>query len=232
MSGIDFITGFEPRPNIRSSIVETLQAAVTSGQLEPGQVYSAPKLAAQFGVSATPVREAMLDLVRDGLVDAVPNRGFRVRELSDRELDELCEVRLMIEVPTVSRVAAMEIDGATLGRLRALARETETAANAVDLVTHSRADLEFHTQLIALAGNTNLVALVRDLRKRSRLHGLALRTNHEQLIESAREHNSLVDLVANHDSLAVEALMTKHISDVRKVWSDHPSARSGADSAS
>lgn len=217
---IDFIATFEPRQKIRSAIVETLQAAVVAGQLEPGQVYSAPKLAAQFGVSATPVREAMLDLVRDGLVDPVPNRGFRVRELSDRELDELCELRLLIEVPILGRISSQDIDPSELGRLHSLARDTQVAAVAGDLIAHSQADLTFHTELLALAGNANLVAIVRDLRKRSRLHGLALHTNREQLIQSSREHTALVDLVAQGDAVAAEALMCKHITDVRKLWSD------------
>lgn len=218
---IGFIPTFEPRQRIRTTIVSTLQAAIVAGQLEPGQVYSAPKLAAQFGVSATPVREAMLALVRDGLVDTVPNRGFRIRELSGHELDELCDLRLLIEVPTVGRICTLDVDPGVIERLRTLATETEVAATAHDMVAHSQADLDFHTELLTLAGNANLVTIVRDLRKRSRLHGLALHTNRDQLIQSSHEHSRLVDLVAQHDAAAAEALMHKHITDVRDVWADH-----------
>src|SRR5919199_1566442 len=80
------------KPSHRERVADALRAALIAGELRPGEVYSAPGLAARFGVSATPVREAMLDLVREGLVDTVPNKGFRVRDLSDRELDEITEM--------------------------------------------------------------------------------------------------------------------------------------------
>src|SRR4051794_17309245 len=90
---------------LRDKVTHALRAAMISGEMRPGRVYSAPALAADLGVSATPVREAMLDLAGEGLVEAVRNRGFRVTELTDRDLDEYTEVRALIEVPTVGRVA-------------------------------------------------------------------------------------------------------------------------------
>ena len=73
---------------------------MVAGELKPGEMYSAPALGERFGVSATPVREAMLDLVKDGFVEAVRNRGFRVLEMSDEDLDEVSQIRLLLEVPT------------------------------------------------------------------------------------------------------------------------------------
>src|SRR3954470_11176919 len=75
--------------SLREQVSHALRAALIAGELRPGVVYSAPVLAAGFGVSATPVREAMLDLAKEGLVEVVRNKGFRVTELSDRDLDEL-----------------------------------------------------------------------------------------------------------------------------------------------
>ena len=91
------------RLSLRDEAIQTLHAAIVAGILRPGVVYSAPAMAAQLGMSATPVREAMLDLVKEGLVETVRNKGFRVVELADDELDELTELRLLIEVPSVRR---------------------------------------------------------------------------------------------------------------------------------
>ena len=209
-----------PKQLLRSSVVDTIQAAIISGQLEPDVVYSAPKLAAQFGVSATPVREAMMTLDREGLIDTVPNKGFRVRELSAAELDELCQLRILIEVPTVGHIAAGSIAQHRLDNVRALAVRTETSAQAGDLIEHSKIDLEFHTALLALHGNARLVEVVRDLRKRSRLRGLRSHTNHHLLVSAAHEHQEIVDLVEQHDVPRVERLMTKHINDVRRLWAE------------
>src|SRR5688572_32330171 len=77
---------FGNRRNLRQEIANALRAALVSGEMRPGVLYSAPTLAEKFGVSATPVREAMLDLASEGLVEAVRNKGFRVTELTEQDL--------------------------------------------------------------------------------------------------------------------------------------------------
>src|SRR5439155_3131698 len=90
--------------SIRERVGRALRAAIVSGEMEPGTVYSAPSLGARFGVSATPVREAMIDLVREGLVEIVPNKGFRVTAIDEADLDQITELRLLIEPPVVRQV--------------------------------------------------------------------------------------------------------------------------------
>ncbi len=92
------------RPDsLREQVTRALDAAIVAGELLPGVIYSAPGLAERFGVSATPVREAMLDLVKEGIVELLRNRGFRVIEMSDEDLDNIAQIRLLIEVPTISQ---------------------------------------------------------------------------------------------------------------------------------
>src|SRR6185312_16792620 len=98
------------RMSLRQQVTEALRGAVVSGVMEPGELYSAPNLAAMLGVSATPVREAMLDLAKEGLIEAVRNKGFRVIELTDAELDQLTELRSLLEVPTVAAIAERYTD--------------------------------------------------------------------------------------------------------------------------
>ncbi|MEK9665318.1 MAG: GntR family transcriptional regulator, partial [Candidatus Nanopelagicales bacterium] len=100
-SGVEGIAEIGDRVSLRERVAESLRAALVSGRMAPGTTYSIPALAEQFGVSATPVREAMLDLVNEGIVAPVPNKGFRVVELSDEELDQVTELRRLLEVPTV-----------------------------------------------------------------------------------------------------------------------------------
>lgn len=206
------------RRNLREEIAATLRGALISGELRPGVVYSAPSLAAQFGVSATPVREAMLDLANDGLIDIVRNKGFRVTELSEKDLDDLTELRTLVEVPTVRRIAAAGAPEAVLQRLRGLAAGIERAAGEGDLITHVTADLEFHLTLLALAGNPRLVETVRSLRSRSRIYGIRTLADRDELVPSAHEHAQLVDLVASRDADAAEALMAHHLHHVRNIW--------------
>ncbi|GGQ82372.1 GntR family transcriptional regulator [Kitasatospora griseola] len=209
---------------LRDQVAHALRAALISGELRPGVVYSAPALAADFGVSATPVREAMLDLAREGLVEAVRNKGFRVTELSDRDLDEFTEIRALIEVPTVGRVARTAA-AEQLEALRPQAEAIVAAARKHDLIGYLEADRQFHLDLLALAGNARLVETVGDLRKRSRLYGLNRLDQRGELVSSAEEHLELLDVLLTGDAKAAEECMTRHLGHIRHLWAADEEAR-------
>ncbi|WP_327091824.1 GntR family transcriptional regulator [Nonomuraea sp. NBC_01738] len=209
------------RQSLREQVAHALRAALITGEMRPGVVYSAPVLAAQFGVSATPVREAMLDLAKEGLVEAVRNKGFRVTELSDRDLDELTEIRQLIEVPTVTRLTD-PARSAEFERLRPLAQKIVDAAEQGDLLAYVDADLRFHVDLLTLSGNMHLVEVVRDLRNRARLYGLSQLLERGMLPDSAREHLALLDALQAGDAPLVERIMRAHIQHVRGIWADRP----------
>ncbi|MEU6982447.1 GntR family transcriptional regulator [Streptomyces sp. NPDC046324] len=202
---------------LRDQVAHALRAALISGELRPGVVYSAPTLAEDFGISATPVREAMLDLAREGLVEPVRNKGFRVTEVDERDLDQYTEIRALIEIPVVGRVtrtAARE----DLEALRPVAEEIVRAAREHDLIGYLEADRRFHLTLLGLAGNERLVETVGDLRKRSRLYGLTALDERGELIPSAEEHLELLDLMLAGDAKGAERCMKRHLGHVRSLW--------------
>jgi DNA-binding GntR family transcriptional regulator len=162
----------------------------------------------------------MLDLAGEGLVDTLRNKGFRVTELSEKDLDELGELRALIEVPTVRRIAEAGVPPSVLAELRPLATEIEEAAARGDLIAHVAADMEFHLKLLSLAGNQHLVETVRSLRARSRIYGLRTLADRDALVPSAHEHAELLDLLAAGDVSGVEALMRRHIGHVRGIWAE------------
>lgn len=213
-----------PRKSVRVQIAHALRAAIISGEMRPGVVYSAPALAERFGVSATPVREAMIDLVREGLVDVVRNKGFRVTELSDRELDEITEVRALIEIPTVVRVAQSG-RAEEIGALRPLAEAIVTAAEKRDVLAYIEADHRFHLAILELSGNAHIVRLVSELRYTSRLYGVPRLAERGELEPSAREHEELLKVMADGDLAGTEALMHHHLRHIRGIWADRSEHR-------
>ena len=208
------------RPSYRERVADALRAALIAGELRPGEVYSAPALATRFGVSATPVREAMLDLAKEGLIDTVPNKGFRVTAVSDHQLDEYTHIRALIEIPTTAGLA-VTADPVALEALRPVAEEIVTAAAAGDLIAYIEADQRFHLGLLALAGNGHLVEVVRNLRQRARLYGLTVLVEQGRLDASAEEHLELLDALLTRDPEAVRAVMTRHLGHVRGLWAAH-----------
>ncbi|MFE3183108.1 GntR family transcriptional regulator [Streptomyces violascens] len=202
---------------LRDQVAHALRAALVAGELRPGTIYSAPGLAADFGISATPVREAMLDLAREGLVEPVRNKGFRITEVSERDLDQYSELRALIEVPTVGRVTDTA-SAEQLEALRPVAEEIVDRARAHDLIGYLDADRRFHLRLLGLAGNERLVETVGELRKRSRLYGLTRLDERGELVSSAQEHVELLDLMLSGDRPAAEACMARHLGHVRSLW--------------
>ncbi|MEV0526227.1 GntR family transcriptional regulator [Streptomyces sp. NPDC050439] len=205
------------RSSYRERVADALRAALIAGELRAGEVYSAPTLAVRFGVSATPVREAMLDLAKEGLVDTVPNKGFRVTAVSGKQLDEYKHIRALIEIPTTAELAT-SADPADLEALRPTAQAIVTAAADGDLIAYVEADIRFHLGLLALCGNDHLVEVVGDLRKRSRLYGLQALVDAGRLQASAEEHLEILDALLARDEEAVRAVMTRHLGHVRGLW--------------
>ncbi|MEU9775764.1 GntR family transcriptional regulator [Streptomyces sp. NPDC047968] len=202
------------RHSVRGQVLEALRSALACGQLEPGRVYSAPALGARFGVSATPVREAMQQLASEGAVDVVPNRGFRVCVRSAAELAELAEVRALIEVPVVLRLART-VPAGRWEQLRPLAEATAAAAAAGDRAAYAEADLAFHRALLSLAGNRRLLALAEELHRSSRwpppAPGAAA-PDRAALAADAAEHTALLEALIAQDLDVVRSLVRGHIS--------------------
>ncbi|WP_406430625.1 GntR family transcriptional regulator [Streptomyces sp. NBC_01589] len=198
------------RHSVRGQILDALRAALVDGELLPGQVYSAPVLGARFGVSATPVREAMQQLAIEGAVEVVPNRGFRVAERSPQELAELAEVRALIEVPVMLRLART-VDRARWTALRPLADATVAAAAVGDRASYAESDRAFHRAVLALSGNQQLVMVADDLHRRSQWplgHNPA--TRRADLLADAVEHTALLDALIAEDLTVVQSLVREH----------------------
>jgi DNA-binding GntR family transcriptional regulator len=208
--------------SLRETVTQILRAAIISGEMAPGEVYSAPALGMRFGVSATPVREAMVDLSSEGLVQTVPNKGFRVTAVSEAELDDIAALRMLIEPPTVRQVTPL-IPEEAIPALRELARAIVGNAEAGDLITYTEADRRFHLAILEYSDNQRLVSLVSDLRSHTRLYGLSRMVDRGTLAGSAAEHLELVDLIAARDATGAGNLMKRHIGRVRAEWAKHPS---------
>jgi DNA-binding GntR family transcriptional regulator len=203
--------------SLRSRVENSLASAIISGKLEPGTLVSVPTLAAQFAVSATPVREAMLNLEKRGFLESVKNKGFRVTKISATDLDEIAQLRRWLEAPAM-HIVAERLRGASLDSYRALADRIVTTAAQVEFENYLATDSAFHLALLELTGNGRLVELVAELRKQTRMVGLVNMSETEELKKSALEHHELLDLLVEGKGDAAEELMVRHIRHVLGWW--------------
>ena len=209
------------RTTLREQSALALRASILGGELEAGRIYSAQALADELGVSATPVREALVDLTNAGLVEPLRNRGFRVLTLAERDLDEIAEIRTMLEAPAMPLV----VERAGAERLAAIGvtfDELEGAARDGDIPRFLVADRDFHLSLLALTGNRRLVHEVAQLRDQTRLLGLPGLAEAGRLCESAAEHRPLLEALQAGDGCRAETLMRQHIQHTRGLWAGRP----------
>ncbi|MHB8496117.1 MAG: GntR family transcriptional regulator [Casimicrobiaceae bacterium] len=204
-------------PNLRRQALAKLRAGIVTGQIEAGRLYPISYFATQLGVSATPVREALLDLANEGLVEVVRNRGFRVVKLTEADLDEIFQLRLMLEVPALREICG-KLSPEKLAEHRRDAEAIARCARKRDLEGFLESDRAFHLGLLARTNNRRLCSIVSRLRDLARLYGLPSLIGSDVFVQSADEHLELLDALESGHCSRVERLMTRHLEHTRDIW--------------
>ncbi|GAB2863707.1 GntR family transcriptional regulator [Streptomyces deserti] len=208
--------GSVTRSTLRQQIADALRDEVLAGRLQPGQEFTVKEIAEQYGVSATPVREALVDLSAQGLLDADQHRGFRVHEYSADDFRGMIEARsLVIDgmfhaladgrryiQPDDPRVAA------ALAGVRRRGEEAQRAATAGDLTVLIGYDLRFWRELGALFGNPYLS----DFLHRLRVQTWVCAVQHLRRLRDLRGqlwcgHTELVDALSRRDTAAARSIV-------------------------
>ncbi|MDJ0390756.1 GntR family transcriptional regulator [Roseomonas sp. E05] len=183
---------------------------IHAGLLLPGTWLKQIDLQERYGRSRGDVRRALDKLVAQRLVQQVHNSGYRVRPLDPKQLDELRQVRLILEGAAAETMLG-RADAATLARLRNLAEGFSLAVEHRSILDQHEANQAFHAALLELCPNAELVRLVRETRLR--LPSALLTQWHERgwVEESARHHHAMVDALEANDREAFCAVVRAHI---------------------
>ena len=187
---------------------DNLRRAIVAGALAPGERLVQTDLAERMGVSVTPLREALRDLVGEGLVRLDPHRGATVREVDVDEAREVYELRLVLE-PMAARLAAeraTEEEIAAAERLQA-AMDAET-----DPQRGLQLNQDFHLLLIDAARSPQLAGILRGLRAVSAIHlAAAAREGGYQVGTRNRDHHEILAALRRRDAEAAGRLMADHL---------------------
>lgn len=206
------------RMSLSEQALAVIRQAMVSGEIRAGEIYSAAALATQLGVSNSPVREAMLTLVNEGLMVAVRNRGYQVVPITDSDMENITDIRLLLELPTMVSLAEHH-DDLDLERFESVASRIVEAAKKGDITTYLEFDRDFHLGLMELARNPRLTKLVGNLRDQTRLYGLYDLSEQGRLSASAQEHLDILKAIASGDSAETDRLMRMHLGHITREWS-------------
>ena len=203
---------------LAGQVYDSMVSLILSGQLKPLQPLRIHSLAKRLGVSATPVREALVRASASGLVSRENNKGFRVSPRPDAsQLDDLFEARLTLE-PKTAWLAAVHVDDEFLEKLQAT-WDRQEALSADDTFEGFRAflnaDHDFHENIAQAAGNHYLAAALEAMGshvQRYRSFDQNVVTDREQTLI---EHRTIIEALANRNADAAQAAMTLHLANLR-----------------
>ncbi|MEH6822251.1 MAG: GntR family transcriptional regulator, partial [Dietzia psychralcaliphila] len=143
------------RPQLSEDVAASIRQWIVTGVVKPGAFVRIDETAAELSVSATPVREALVSLRGEGLVELVPRRGYRVSELTPRDIDDIFWLQGTI-AGTLARRAAQHITGEQIATLHAVNDRLRDAVRRADATAVENCEFEFHRQINRFAGGTTL----------------------------------------------------------------------------
>lgn len=198
------------RASLTDEAYRRIKEEILENRMPPGFQALEPELAVRLGMSRTPVREALIRLQEEGLVEVVRRRGMRVLPMSPDDMREIYEVLTCVESEAVALVAARRPSDAELEPLRQATADMDAALAADDLDAWAEADQRYHVALLNLCPNRRLVNIAFthfDLAHRVRMFTLRLRTTP---VNSTREHQAQVEALKSGDPATVRQMYRAH----------------------
>jgi len=197
--------------SIREHVLDMLNAAIINGDLKPGKTLVEADLAAQFGVSRAPIREAINTLSAQGLVETVPYHGTTVKKLARKDIEELYSIRSLMEGFAIQRIITSGNAQNVAADLREICTAMLTAADSGELKEVNQVDRHFHDTLIHASEHGLLVMLWRTVGMRVR-QVMALRNQSKgDLHQIARNHIIIVEAIEREDINEAVDLIHEHI---------------------
>jgi DNA-binding GntR family transcriptional regulator len=191
-------------------VFNTLREAILKGDLKPGERLMELQLAAQLGVSRTPIREAIRKLELEGLVVMIPRKGAAVANITEKDTKDVLEVRRTLEMFAVE-VACDRITEEQLIQLKEAAKAFEASKGSMDLIRIAETDMQFHEIIYEATHNERLVQMLNNLREnmyRYRIEYLKDSNYYDGLV---REHKAILEAIESGDKEKAGIYMKNHI---------------------
>jgi len=193
-------------------IFEELKLSIMQGMFKPRERLMERKLASQFRVSRTPIREALHKLERMGMVRIIPNQGATVADFSLKDIECLYQVRLPLE-QLAGRLACERISNGELQTLTDLNRELEKTVRANDFQRMIETDQAFHLALIQFSRNPFLIKAIEDLRLRSYPISYYYWRSKEYLRASLEDHRKIIQALRKKDGRRMDTLIESQMNN-------------------
>jgi DNA-binding GntR family transcriptional regulator len=215
----------ESREAVPVDVAARIEQDINIGVLSPGAWLKQIDLERRYDATRLDVRQALDTLVLKRLVTHVPNRGYHVSEFDRRQIDEIFEVRAILEIAAAEQLIAHATD-ASLQVLKRRAKEFEDATYHGTMVEQNETNKAFHRELLTLCPNRELVELIMDMRQRIPIAVQRLWNSQARMVKSVRDHALMLDAIAQRDVHRLKAITADHILGNR--WTNPQARDAGA----
>ena len=200
---------------LRQQVYEKIKHDIMTCKLAPGEPLSENQFLERFGVSKTPIREALTSLVQDGLVEYTPNRGFMVTTVSVTDIQEIFEARIFIEAE-LFRLAVKKISDGEIDELEKQSRVQADAKKPEYAETFLESNRNFHIALAAAGRNSRLLWYYETLMNEAqRLFYMDI-SNHHQDFRWGHGHEGIIQALRNRDEEAGVTVIRETLENARK----------------
>ena len=211
----DFTVHMNEYLPLRVVVFNTLRQAILKGELKPGERLMEIALAEKLGVSRTPIREAMRKLELEGLVVMIPRRGAQVANITEKDLNDVLEVRIALENVAIEK-ACTRMSEEDMGRLWLAAKEFERTMAEGNLVRLAEADVEFHEIIYRASDNKRLNQVLNNLREQIYRYRVEYLKEEETRNVLVKEHEELTKAIRERDVKKAQEISFRHIENQRR----------------
>ncbi|MCB2228254.1 MAG: GntR family transcriptional regulator [Desulfarculaceae bacterium] len=206
--------------SVRETIFEAIREEITYGQLSPGERLTEKDLAQRFNASRSTIRECLRLLEGEGLLTYAPNKGYRVSKLSVRQVEEIYDLRRILE-SYAARLSAEKATKAQVAHLKKLQAGCRKAAAKRDLKEWIHYNSQLHYFFYENCGNENLRLLLETLKRRIYRYQYVTIAVSDQFQEFLEVHEKIIEACAAQDGRAAEKAMKKHLHQMQSAMLDY-----------
>lgn len=204
------------RRYLHDEVADRMRDLIQAGELEPRARINEGELTERFGISRTPLREAIKILATEGLLELLPNRGARVASISQTELDEMVEVIAGLEA-TAAELACRAISDAEVAAIAAKHDAMIAAWKRGDEPVYFRLNREIHEDIMAASRNATLAGIYTSLSGRIQRTRYSAHQTAEQWAAAVAEHDRMIPLLRARDGRTLAVLMREHVRSKKPV---------------
>lgn len=200
---------------IRERVYDHLKEAIFLGEYKPGERLVESEIGKNIGTSRTPVREALHALEREKLVTAIPRVGYVVKELSKKELDELCEIRLVLEALALRLALENDADGLAHALRKNIDQAVKLLADG-DTSLFVKIDYRFHEIISKYANSERLQELTQSIRQYMVQYQISSLYDHENINRAIAGHKEVLEQIEIQDNSGAQEALGNHINQSRR----------------